>query len=367
MGAEVRAVMRLVAVLALSACTSRNPMLPVGSGDATDSSGASSGETTSAPTSTNAESTMTAMVTTQDPDTTEGTSDDTTTSVDDGCPTTTHACVDAAPTGWTGPVAVIRDENGRLAPACSPPFDADEPSVGFTELVAPPAECACTCSPVDAQCSSVQLFVDDAAACGTPADFTDVVFGFACQSTSDFPIEWIGAEAPPVDAGACAAEDSSEVPPASFGTRHTLCPATLVDDPSACEPGLVCAPLPADPFDGALCIWSSGDIACPAELGWDARELVHEDLDDSRGCTGCACDEIGGTCSGQVQLWSGPTCNGTMLATLDFGAACEQVDAVAGSASVVSLVEEGSCAAPSGGQPAGQAIVADPITLCCRG
>lgn len=364
MAAEVRAVIRLVGALGLVGCTATNPSIPQGSTDTGDPDGSSNAEASTTATSATATTTTT---TTADPDTTEATTDDTTTTVDDGCPAATHACVDAAPTGWTGPVAVIRDANGRPAPACAAPFDAGEPALAYAELDAPPAECSCTCSPVDGHCSSVELRLDDDATCTSRVAFGDIVFGPACQATSDFPISWMAATPPPIDDGACVAEDSSEVPPASFGARHTLCPATLVDDPAACEPGLVCAPVPADPFEGELCIWSSGDLPCPTELGWGARELVHEDIEDSRGCTGCACDEIGGTCTGQVQLWSGPSCNGTMLATIDFGGACEQVDAVAGSASVVSLVQEGSCAAPSGGQPAGQAVLADPITLCCRG
>ena len=281
------------------------------------------------------------------------------------CPASTHACVTGAPNGWAGPAAVVRDKNRLPAPPCDSPFDVSAPIVGYADLVAPPAECACECDAIDADCSTIELVADAAPACDTPSPAGALGTNFACLNTMDSVTGYVQALSPTLTQGVCAPDPTSMVPAAVFAQRRTICDAEL-EAIEGCAPDEVCAPQPAEPFADQLCVWSAGDLPCPVGLGYDARELLYAQHDDTRGCTACSCGEIGGTCTGTVALWSGADCNGSQLAELTIGGACEAVPIAPLTATIENLAPAATCGQASGAQPAGQAVGTEPLTLCCR-
>src|ERR1700722_14224121 len=82
-----------------------------------------------------------------------------------GC---TGVCVDAVPSGWSGPVALF-DQNGT-APSCPPSFPTEAYN-GMAGLTAPAAVCGCTCpAATGAECGSagIEFFQDPG--CATACD-----------------------------------------------------------------------------------------------------------------------------------------------------------------------------------------------------
>ncbi len=323
----------------------------------TDPSGTTSSPGTTTATSTTADPTA-------DPTTDPTTDPDSTTGTPIGCPAQTHTCVPTAPNGWSGPGAIAQDPNTGDAPPCPTAFDTAPPVVGYSDLSAAAAECSCDCEPLDPSCGSATITTDASAACLTPQNHGVAVNG-NCSNFSAAANSYYSFAPPPVTDGSCLAKPSSMTPPATFAARDSLCVASPLDVADACATDDVCVPIADAPFDSPACIWTEGDVDCPAGSDYATRTLLHLDLDDTRGCTACTCGEIGGTCSGTLELRAQGSCAGAVVGQIDVGADCELVAGAVVSAQLVEFVANGTCGAASGAQPAGSAIPTEPITVCC--
>ncbi|MBC8069605.1 MAG: hypothetical protein IAG13_14805 [Deltaproteobacteria bacterium] len=261
---------------------------------------------------------------------------------------------------------MARDDNEGRPPSCDAPFDAAEIVLAYAALEADTAECSCVCQPVDPVCGNVQFFVDDVPACSDLVGISSVSTVVECGNAPATATGYVAAGDPELVGGACFPDASSSTPSAEFAARSTLCAAGLVEAPETCEAGERCAPVPNEPFGSELCIWSPGDVECPTALDYQQREVFHQDVVDTRGCTECTCGEIAGTCSATLELWTGDDCDGTMLAEIDSGGVCEEVDGVPSSTRIADVDADPTCGSSSGAQPAGAATPTDPITVCCR-
>jgi len=156
------------------------------------------------------------------------------------------ACVALVPSGWLG-YAALYDGVPTGVPSCAAPF-AVTVTPGSAGLSAAPATCApCTCGPPNG--------------------------------------------------GACAAGGgTATVSPPTFARIGLGCKDQA--SPAAGCTGTVCQPRPSAPFGAGICVLQPGDVPCPSGTPFTDRHVFFVGVDDTRGCTACACGPpSGGSCA----------------------------------------------------------------------
>ncbi|WP_437916425.1 hypothetical protein WME73_17550 [Sorangium sp. So ce302] len=309
-------------------------------------------------------------------------------------------CTAAVPEGWSGYFALF-DGEPAMDPGCPTEFAAGPPFVGNRSLSAPPASCTCSCGPAEGQAcdpvDGITITVADAP-CGsephclfplaTPGWAAQVCRGpdgvfsdrltcgpssnAECSATTGAPCA-VSVSVSPLAAsgGECAPSAVQVQRPDPRWTRLGRACAAAEPLGRGCNLGQVCAPKPAAPFEGGLCIARDGDAACPPGP-YTERRVFFTDIEDSRGCDDdCACGApSGGTCPTTVALYSDVqlhTC-ATQVTELPAGSCVDLEDnpSVVGR-KVTSLgAPTGGACRPSGGTPSGEARGASPRTFCCR-
>lgn len=288
-------------------------------------------------------------------------------------------CLPSAPLFWTAPLLLwLGDEVS--APACP----ATAPILGFeghAGLNATAASCAaCTCEPSVGTCALPAAMTASAATCATTGPATVL-------TPSDPPAAWDGActsegavvagvqsltIAPLLMSGSCAPVEPP-VPLNHTSSWSSLARACTFDPGGECAAqGEVCSPWSSPPEGFRLCVAHPGDVDCPGVGGYVDRHVAYEGIDDTRGCTPCACGAPAGSgCSALISVFEDGACSAPDLvvaATVTAaGSSCFDVPlgSTLGSksASVVAYTP-GACE-PSGGEPMGSAEPALPVTFCC--
>jgi hypothetical protein len=295
------------------------------------------------------------------------------TSCDADCP--------SVPEGWSGP-SLFAERPYPEVPAC--PDVAPTPGIdAFAGLHAPPPMCpACDCAPSDTACvlptewhASAASCADSENALSTPFDAPDGWQG-ACtpkdaipagaQCGGAFCAQSVTVKAPVALAGACAPKTVGKafVPSPAWDTRARECkpaePGACPEAPPACSP----------PAGFSLCVHREGDIDCPPR--YPMKHLFFEGVDDRRSCASCRCGPPeGNACVAFVAAWKDGAC-GVVAGAINVASTsqkgCFDVPPgfpLGGKTAQVAEAQPGSCA-PSGGQPAGGAAPAGPVTVCCR-
>ena len=355
-----------------------------------------------------------------DPDTTAGDDDDDTTGDDDDDTTggddddddttgTTgstvecggsNRCVAAIPDPWLGPVArQVVDADGPL-PDCGGAFMDTEPLTPYSGLQAEPYTCDCDCVDNDLACggtarvriSHEALFVGqspcDPGNGGPGGLLTVTLTAGVTQSYAEDEIEWDngdhGVTVDMVDiepAGACDAMPTEVPSPATWTNRALICGGQTAE--GACGEDEVCVPDPALPYIGGVCIYRTGEFDCPD--GYPDQEVYYNDFDDDRDCSECTCDTVAGSCgAATVDLvgWniSGGTTNPEILDAPN--AFCQAVDGWTGGLPILANTMQSIATLdldpgaftpddamapcpPVGGESEGNAVAADPVTVCC--
>jgi len=271
---------------------------------------------------------------------------------DPSCPDL--ACVDLAPSGWSGPVALQVGPAGTLA---SCPKGLQSMYSGHADLEYGPASCgACSCgSPTSASCT-LQVSYYATASCFTLLATQSV--GTGCVAGPAATVGGVRLTAN--DSGSCG---TGTAPP------PTLTPPTWKSDvqacalaggtPTECGNGKVCAPL----FAQALpCVYQTGDVPCPA--GFPSRSVYYGSYDDKRACSGCNCS-FSATCTGTVSGFHLSDC-----ATPTFSGQSPTSTCVPGdthSISATGVTASNAACTPSGSSPSGCVAPATPTTFCCSG
>jgi hypothetical protein len=133
----------------------------------------------------------------------------------------------------------------------------------------------------------------------------------------------------------------------------------------------VCAPSATGSF--SLCIYQSGDVACPAGA-YTKQTTVSTVTADTRSCTDCTCDTPAGVgCTGGVvSISDDPSCvvsaTDSNSSTHAVPSSCELAQTTFNplflQLSTLPLPSGGSCNVSGGGQPMGAVTTSD-ITVCC--
>lgn len=368
--------------------------LACSSGDTAPGSGTGTNTTTgSGPTTFATFSTTAPPVTTDpgtgsttDPGESSGTEADTETETDtvadgssssstgDGlCPGSTHSCMEGAPDGWNGPVAVHQaafDAEVRKPepPPCGAAYP-DPATAGFEGLLAEPAACECSCGDANGTAcdnSTTLRYWGDDATCDQGIAQAVTVFASSCNT---LPAEFDGNgnySATPVIAvgGACAPSTEETLEPAVWSWQSQACDGATIIEDAGCADDRVCAPVP-ESRDAAMCIWQAGEHECPDTF--DTSRTLYEGIDDARGCETCSCGSPNGLCDAAfISLWNGPTCLVPSAGVVGANGECDATGTAttARAASLNSGSPTAFCV-PSDPTPAGEAVGTEPVTVCC--
>ncbi|MBK8720012.1 MAG: hypothetical protein IPN32_35670 [Deltaproteobacteria bacterium] len=362
----------LLAVV-LAACTADNPFLPddTSGGEAGSSSGTASTTATSTTATSTTASSTTASSTTTDDSSTSATTDAPTTSADSsssGPPICFDTCRPLAPAGWTGPVAMIVDTPSDPDPACVDVFDTMS-RVAFDDVTADAVTCGCTCgNPVGASCATPTIRRYGQAGCpGGQLDGTYAVAGCNINVNSPANQYWTGNA--PVTGGNCTPTPSVDKPTPSFTRRETAC-GIAVPDNLGCNDDEVCLAPPLPPYDGRVCIWAEGDVECPADLPYQDRSVLHDDVDDQRDCSTCSCATPEGDCTGNVYLFGTNDCSENPVSSVSLIGSCNQASNLGVSSALTSAgtppqLPVGLSCDPSEPNPIGEILDVSPTTYCC--
>lgn len=269
-------------------------------------------------------------------------------------------CLDAAPGGWSGPVAL---SVGAAPPACPAawPSSAD---FGTGAVLAGPAQCgACACAPGNVTCSLASTNVYPVTSCQGAVDVVlspsqpGVCSAFASTDADTF--EGLASNA----SGSCAASGGGVVskPSPTWSSAARVCSGATFG--GGCAAG-VCVQAPPG---SSLCITAPGDQPCPAG-SYSSKTTIYGGFADGRDCTACGCGGAIGNCSAQTEVWISPGCIGLPDATIaNDGNSCQHehlLDVPNGSFKFTATGGAGTCAS-TGGQPTGAVAPAMPTTVCC--
>jgi predicted small lipoprotein YifL len=297
-----------------------------------------------------------------DGDTTSTTGDD-----PEFCPTRSHRCIADVPEGWEGPGTFVAADAAAQRPACNAPYP--EASVfGLTDLDAPPATCACECGdPNGALCesSTTLRYWGSAAECSEGASTQVSVFAGVCINLpSPFPGDsYWQIDVLEASGGACARDEEEIVADAVWQTQVLTCWGGELR--GGCATGRVCAPRP-EAEDAPLCVWRLGEHDCPE--GYDAQTMLYTDFNDTRGCEPCTCGDPVGVCDeARVLLTENFNCNVPFANNFDADGECHAGSGIAVRAALLNTGAPNAFCTPSDPAPVGEAIGADPITVCCVG
>ncbi len=262
------------------------------------------------------------------------------------------ACVDVAPAGWTGPVALFTGADGNV-PVC--PDGLDSVFEGKTDLSFRAATCSgCSCgTPTSLICTaSIATSQNTIAPCNL-----GLVSSTATENCTPIP----AAQAIQVNgfsaSGTCGAGPAPTTvtkDPVAFDEGVRACASSQNFGSAGCESGKVCAPAASTALP---CVIQSGDIECPAQ--YPRRRVVYASTDDSRGCGNCQCS-FSGNCSGAV---TGYALAGCTSAVANVSTGCVE-SAAASAVKVVNVSHTGGCSS-SGAPPTGCVAPKDASTVCC--
>jgi hypothetical protein len=340
-----------------------------GSGGATASSSSSAGTTSS---HTSASATANSGGGPTETDCTDGVDNDgdgLTDCDDPDCTGLGFACVPGAPSGWTGPVALYEGPAQNL-PACGGAYPMTFYQ-GSSGIVAPDAQCnPCFCGPGSGTChlTAVSAFADPACTVPVANQSYSVLNGNNCGiAHADQALSFMAA-APTVDGATCAPAGGGVGP---LGTPSWTTTTLACGGPvgSCGQSGTsVCAPPPAAPYGGSVCMIRSGDVSCP--LGYPQKHTVGDDTSftDTRGCSACGCGTPATSdCTLTYRLYHLNGC-GNLVIALPADGACHPAQAMnldVNAYSAKTTVSVGPCP-PTGGAPTGAVTPGKPTTVCCR-
>ncbi|WP_438026047.1 hypothetical protein [Sorangium sp. So ce233] len=305
-------------------------------------------------------------------------------------------CVPPAPLGWFGPALLWFGPRDQ-APDCP----AAAPNIGyegFADLAPAPLACAaCLCDPPDAATASCQLplgwsaHTSTSTTCSGDPGSVETAFAApdgwdgACTAANAIPagqdcggqpcVQSLSIDAPAVLVTAACTPRVDEPPPARLDPWQTRALACLPGAYTEC-PGdrSTCMPSPDQPgmpLPGGFltCIFHEGDVTC--EEPYLDRHVFYGGADDTRGCSECGCGEPeGASCTIMASVYSDGACAEQVASNLvssmaPFCGVTPPGVALGSKSAEVVAVDPGGCA-PSGGEPLGELLPAEPSTFCCQ-
>ncbi len=274
-----------------------------------------------------------------------------------------HACIEAPPAPWQGPVIRFEDGSGGPPPACTAAYPSRIGDFDF-DLTAG-GDCDCTCEPATGLSCNAALVSDQGSggiSCIAFNPDTQTVADGACvplASDMEGPRYRFGE--PGITGGSCEDVVVDNLEPAGFDQSSRVCAGATLGD-GVCPTGNVCAPVADAPYDGKQCIFLDGDNACPAGSAYSQRFVRFSGVNDTRSCGSCSCGDPVGTCGGVLHFVSSCDSFPILIGSVGPGTCSPDV----GSATHVEYAGDPSASCePSPGSVNGTATPTGPVTLCC--
>ncbi len=283
---------------------------------------------------------------------------------DPACATQGYACVDGPPAGWT--LAAFSAAARPGCPADLPSqLDVDVDPTSFSGDTA----CGCTCG-LGSEPSCVEGNVSTkygaTNACnGGTNKVVDYPAGGGCVVASVSLAPYVLAEQPSLSGGSCTAVATVERPPTG-ATAGELCEGQTAFG-AGCGEGQVCARAPAG---FGRCVVHDGAAGCPPGPYGAAHTIGV--LDDTRGCTACACSPPSATCAqGTWDFFANNTCSGKPSIVIPTNDQCTGTGQPAsgtltGSNRFTSVMSDVACAPPAPVGPIGSVELTGTQTVCCE-
>jgi len=270
------------------------------------------------------------------------------------CPEGTVEAPDV-PAGWQGHFKIVLGSTEAGLPSCG---SVTEVTL-HGQLSATPATCGCSCgAPLKNDCTTTlaRYAQSDTGCTGTPQATATLSYGCnQLNSTTQLPFSHQPDAAPP---GICSASAQSPVTdPATWGNHLRGCeaPVVTVDD-------LGCTEAPLPPFDDRLCVVRTGEHSCPVDFPFG--EVLYGSYLDARGCADdCVCFPGSVQCSGVLRVFGGAAaCSYPNPGTYSPGCAGTYISSEP--EAYYEATVSGSCS-PGAATPTGEAVGAEPATVCC--
>ena len=270
----------------------------------------------------------------------------------------------AIPAGFIGPIAVDTTGGGAALPACGGEYGSDA-FVGYQGLTAGAAQCTCDCAdPTDLECPAATLnqYPDNGVNCAIliPDNVHNMAPG--CNDLPFYDDVRFRLNMPDLDLTGvtCDPSFSETVPEAQWATQLGACePAAELE---TCDAGTCVPDLPGAAQQ--LCVWAPGDVECSGDV-FTEREVIYDDVVDTRGCSECSCGDAEGSCDAEVTLRAGEGCSAGSPGGGGPGQ-CFAVETPVRSGELDVTGPDVGCDS-QGGTPQGQATPSGATTVCCTG
>jgi hypothetical protein len=280
----------------------------------------------------------------------------------------TGTCVDEAPQGWYGPIAIAQAA-GDTAPGCGGDYPTDA-FTAYDTLNVPGGSCDCTCGAPQGTTCPAEVDVSYGNADGSCEDIIVTSIDATCNVLTPVPVEtdnkwWRVVEVTP-SGGTCTPNLVPDLGAPSWDAAFSGCEGDLAE--GTCEDAEdLCVSPPAEPLSEVICIWQAGDTECP-QGDYSVKTLLHDGFTDTRDCEACLCGDPTGTCTEPVVRMHAQNNCPCVTAACDFGYTCKETPystVVYGlELRTLPTVDTAWCT-PSDPQVTGDATADDPRTLCC--
>ncbi|HET7543650.1 MAG TPA: hypothetical protein VFK05_27445 [Polyangiaceae bacterium] len=277
-----------------------------------------------------------------------------------GCPSATSRCVQAAPSGWQGPLLVTANPVN----SCPSEFPTKSP-VLYSGLVSGSASCACNCGAPKVSCGgNASLGFNHESGCSMEY-YGQGITEDSCQSASE-SISMTYAGQVTATCNAAVVEKNFPVP--TWTQAMNACSGAQEQGTCSAN-GELCLAKPSAPFAAKYCIARDGDQACPA--AYSVRSVLFAGYQDTRACpSSCSCTASGQDCALQVDVHSQADCSGSYTrksAPSSGSKICAISSPTSQHAYYATRVvtKPGTCSVDSTLSLTGAVRESGPMTLCC--
>jgi hypothetical protein len=251
---------------------------------------------------------------------------------------------------------------------------------GHADLVAPGLCEACTCEPPTGSCALSSTLTATDAVCYAPGTTTSfnapTPWDGTCDSTTQLPDG--AAHSLTIDPIAMTENGCAVGPPVAakvvssrWDTFARGCDARMPDGPFQRS---ICLPDEPIPPGFKMCIFRTGEYACPDDEGntFTEQHVFYDGVQDDRQCSACSCGApTGSACTAAVSIYKDATCSAPLsqIAISSSSETCIDIQlpgqALKSKKASAMTYLPGTCPA-MGGDGSGIAIPTGSATLCCR-
>jgi hypothetical protein len=279
-----------------------------------------------------------------------------------GCPSASSRCIQAAPTGWRGPMLVT----ANAVSSCPSGFPTKSATL-FSGLAAGSASCACNCGAPQVSCAgtaSTTFYQGTGTGCSISVAGQPTTEG-VCRQESN-PIAITFTSQPTANCNAAVVQPSFPLP--SWSQSLNACSGAQPQGTCSAS-GEVCVASPSAPFAAKYCIARPGDESCPS--AYPVRSPLFAGYADTRACpSACSCTAAGQECALQVDVYPQADCSGsyTRKTVASGSQVCAISDPTVQRAYYATRVvsKPGTCSATTNALTVtGRVTESDLTTLCC--